>query len=107
MIIYQNPKLIYDDISKMSLDTGADINTLYNNLNNDCYIECKTDDSFQELSHLAAKAMLPEKLVLATARETVESFLQVWAEDKNHLDVDKATINTISKHLQGIPVVTA
>ena len=36
------------------------------------------DFSEDELSHLAAKAMLPEKLVLDTARETVALFHQHW-----------------------------
>jgi serine/threonine-protein kinase HipA len=38
--------------------------------------------SRDELAHLAAKALLSEKLVLDTAAETVERFKEVWAAEK-------------------------
>ena len=54
----------------------------------------KSFDAFSEdeLSHLAAKALLPEKLVLETARETVVLFYQHWKAEKNHLPLSTHVI---------------
>lgn len=41
--------------------------------------------SRDELAHLAAKSALTEKLVLDTARETVERFKDTWEAEKNNL----------------------
>ena len=57
-----------------------------------------------ELSHLAAKAMLPEKLVLDTAKQTVAGFHEVWAKEKAHLPLTKSMIEAIETHLQSIPL---
>jgi serine/threonine-protein kinase HipA len=38
-----------------------------------------------ELSHLAAKAALPRKLVIDTARETAADFRTAWEREKGHL----------------------
>lgn len=38
--------------------------------------------TLDELSHLAAKSMLPEKLVLDTAKQTVAGFHEIWAKEK-------------------------
>lgn len=58
-----------------------------------------------ELSHLAAKAMLPEKLVLDTARETVDRFLQVWAREKAHLPLFDDVTAAIDAHMATLPMV--
>ncbi|WP_194091705.1 type II toxin-antitoxin system HipA family toxin [Vibrio hibernica] len=60
--------------------------------------------TLDELSHLAAKAMLPEKLVLDTAKQTVSGFHEVWAKEKFHLPLTKSMIELIEKHLQSIPL---
>lgn len=60
--------------------------------------------NLDELSHLAAKAMLPEKLVLDTAKQTVAGFHEVWAKEKAHLPLTKSMIEAIEKHLLGIPL---
>ncbi len=62
--------------------------------------------SMAELSHLAAKARLPERLVLNTASETVERFLEVWGKEKNNLVLTNNTIDVIDDHLGNIPVVS-
>lgn len=61
-----------------------------------------SDFSQDELAHLAAKAMLPEKLVLDTAQETYHGFHEIWAKEKNHLPLSKFIIETIEKHLKQI-----
>ncbi|MFP9227660.1 kinase [Pectobacterium cacticida] len=63
-----------------------------------------SDFTLDELSHLAAKAMLPEKLVLDTAKHTVASFHEVWAKEKAHLPLTKSMIEVIETHLRSIPL---
>jgi serine/threonine-protein kinase HipA len=57
-----------------------------------------------ELSHLAARARLPERLVLDTARETVERFHQNWAEQKAHLPLSSMVTEAIERHLATLPI---
>lgn len=63
-----------------------------------------SDFTFDELTHLAAKAMLPEKLVLETARQTVERFYEIWAKEKHHLPLTKSMISLIEKHISTVPL---
>ncbi|WP_456238816.1 type II toxin-antitoxin system HipA family toxin [Saccharobesus litoralis] len=63
-----------------------------------------SDFTLDELSHLAAKAMLPEKLVLDTAKQTVADFYEVWAKEKAHLSLTKSMIKAIDTHLLSIPL---
>ena len=63
-----------------------------------------SDFTFDELTHLAAKAMLPEKLVLETARQTVERFYEIWAKEKHHLALSKSMISVIDKHISTVPL---
>ncbi|WP_108479624.1 type II toxin-antitoxin system HipA family toxin [Providencia alcalifaciens] len=63
-----------------------------------------SDFTLDELSHLAAKAMLPEKLVLDTAKQTVAGFHEVWAKEKAHLPLTKSVIEAIEIHLRSIPL---
>lgn len=57
-----------------------------------------------ELSHMAAKAMLPGKLVLDTARETVALFHQHWNKEKGNLPLTRAIIAAIEAHLKTVPI---
>lgn len=63
-----------------------------------------SDFTLDELSHLAAKAMLPEKLVLDTAKQTVAGFHEIWAKEKAHLPLTKSMIEAIEIHLRSIPL---
>lgn len=58
-----------------------------------------TELDTQELTYLANKARLPEKLVLDVAKQTVSGFLDVWAKEKNHLLLDRETINVVGTHI--------
>lgn len=60
--------------------------------------------SMDELTHLAAKARLPEKLILDTAAETVERFYDVWTKEKNNLALTKNMIEVIEGHLKKVPI---
>jgi serine/threonine-protein kinase HipA len=57
-----------------------------------------------ELSHLAAKALLPEKLVLDTARETVALFHQHWQAEKSNLPLAAEAVRAIERHFKTIPI---
>lgn len=63
--------------------------------------------SADELSHLAAKAMLPEKLVLDTARETVDRFHQHWQVEKANLPLSRTAIEAIENHVKTVPLAGA
>ncbi|MDA8652542.1 type II toxin-antitoxin system HipA family toxin [Porticoccaceae bacterium] len=62
------------------------------------------DFTMDELSHLAAKARLPEKLVSDTASETVELFYEKWQSEKTNLALNSDAIKAIDKHLEDIPI---
>jgi serine/threonine-protein kinase HipA len=62
--------------------------------------------SKDELSHLAAKAKISEKLVLDTAAETVQRFKQEWADQKTKLPLDKKVVGIIDAHAASIPIYT-
>ncbi len=60
--------------------------------------------TLDELSHLAAKAGLPQKPVLDIARETVALFHEVWAVEKHNLPQAKAVTVSIDAHLADMPI---
>lgn len=57
-----------------------------------------------ELKHLAAKAVLPEKLVIDAAKETVQRFQDVWPKEKLNLPLAKNVVETIDKHAPSVPL---
>ncbi|MEQ8228198.1 MAG: HipA domain-containing protein [Rhodospirillales bacterium] len=61
--------------------------------------------NLDELSHLAAKARLPSKLVRDTAIETAQTFLGVWQEEKRNLTLHDDVIRVIDKHLGIVPLM--
>jgi serine/threonine-protein kinase HipA len=62
--------------------------------------------TYDELSYLAAKAGVADKLVVQTARRTVEEFHETWAGEKNHLGLANAVIELIDRHLPMLPLVS-
>lgn len=62
--------------------------------------------SVDELSHLAAKAQLPRKIVLDSASETVELFLQYWQSEKNNLPLSRGVVEAIETHLKTVPIIS-
>jgi serine/threonine-protein kinase HipA len=62
--------------------------------------------TYDELSYLAAKAGIANKLVLQTAYRTVEEFHEAWAGEKNHLGLANAVIDAIDRHLLTLPLVS-
>ena len=61
--------------------------------------------SVSELSHLASKALLPRKLVLDAARETVDLFHQKWRSEKTNLPLATNVVRAVEDHLRTIPIV--
>ena len=60
--------------------------------------------SEDELAHLAAKARLPGKLVLDTARETAALFLQHWNAEKENLPLPGEAVKAIENQLRTVPL---
>ncbi len=63
--------------------------------------------SLDELSYLAAKARLPEKLALDAAKETVARFHEVWEAEKTNLTFTKVVRELIEAHLKKVPIAKA
>ena len=60
-----------------------------------------------ELIHLAAKAALPEKLVMDTTRETVERFHEKWQSEKHDLPMTAEVRAAIDAHIKSVPLATS
>ena len=58
----------------------------------------------EELSHLADKAMLPQRQVLDIARETVALFHQQWMAEKKNLSLAAEVIRAIEAHMETLPI---
>ena len=71
------------------------------------FARTKRFDEFtlDELSYLAAKAGLPEKPVLDTAKDTIGRFVEVWKAEKSHLPQDKRVTQRIDEHLARLPLI--
>lgn len=63
--------------------------------------------SEDELSHLAAKARLPEKLVIDAANETVQRFHEHWQKEKANLPLNATVIDSIEAQLKVVPLAMA
>ncbi len=60
--------------------------------------------SEDELTHMAARARLPEQIVLNTARETAALFHERWHAEKKNLPLAKPVIDAIEKHVAKVPI---
>jgi len=60
--------------------------------------------SLDELKHLSAKALLPEKVVLDSAKETVALFQEHWQKEKSNLPLYANVVEAIEKHIGRIPI---
>ena len=62
------------------------------------------DLSLDQLSYMAGKARVPEKLVLGTAKETVERFMDIWRDGYISRVFNSKSIDEINKLLGLIPL---
>lgn len=60
--------------------------------------------NYDELAVIADKAKVPSRLVVATARETVEQFDDVWAREKSNFPFPREALAAIEKHRKGLAV---
>jgi len=65
------------------------------------------DFSEDELAHMAARARLPEKLVLDAARETAALFHEHWHAEKKNLPLTRAAVGAIEAHVKKVPIARA
>ena len=106
----KNWSLTYPDKRRAALAPAYDLVSTIPHIPDDKaalnFSRTKRFDQFSEdeLSHLAAKARLPGKLVLDTARETVALFHQYWKSEKAHLPLADAVIDAVERHLKTVPV---
>lgn len=60
--------------------------------------------TLEELADMAERARVPKKLVLDTAKETVERFTHAWREHAAALPMYEAVRETIRGHLKRLPI---
>lgn len=106
----KNWSLIYPDRVHAALAPAYDFVSTVPYIPNDASalnvsrVKAFDDFSADELSHLAGKAQLPEKLILDTARDTVARFREVWAREKLHLPMGDNVRDAIDALLPRIPL---
>ena len=106
----KNWSLIYPDRRNAALAPAYDlVSTIPYILNDDMGLRISRTRAFAELTndeleHLAAKAAIPEKLVLDTARETVALFHQYWQTEKHNLPMTKQVREAIEAHITNLPI---
>ena len=106
----KNWSVIYPDQRNVSLAPAYDFVSTISYIPNDQFAlnvsrsKAFSDFGDDELAHLAAKAALPEKLVLDTAHETVELFHHHWNTEKNELPLSKDVRGAIEAHLKTVPI---
>ncbi|HUN74683.1 MAG TPA: HipA domain-containing protein [Steroidobacteraceae bacterium] len=62
------------------------------------------DLTFDELAHMADRANLPQHLVLETAKETVQSFHEVWSQERSNLPLSQDVIRAVERQLSLVPL---
>ena len=107
----KNWSLIYPDRSAAQLSPGYDFVSTIAYLQNEklalklAHSKQMTDLGLDELAWFAAKARLPERLVLDTAKETVRRFLEVWHRPETVEQIEDSVRVPIHQLLKDIPLV--
>ncbi len=107
----KNWSLIYPDRKTAALSPGYDFVSTIAYLPDDKMAltlgrsKKMADLSLDQLAYLAAKARLPEKLVLDTAKETVERFLAAWDSGRFASDLGPKVVDPINDLLRRIVLV--
>ncbi len=106
----KNWSLIYLDRQNAKLSPAYDFVSTIPYIENEKtalkYSRTKRFDEFtiNELKHLSAKAMLPEKIVVDTAIKTVALFHEYWQKEKTNLPLYSNVIEAIDKHIDKVPI---
>jgi serine/threonine-protein kinase HipA len=107
----KNWSLIYPDKVHAELSPGYDFISTIAYIPDDKmalnYVKTKkrSDFSLETLSHLAAKASAPESIILKTAQETVNAFLDIWHTEKKNLPLTKKIIQAIEGNMKTVPIM--
>ncbi|MEA2080585.1 MAG: HipA domain-containing protein [Pseudomonadota bacterium] len=107
----KNWSLVYPDRRHAVLSPGYDFVSTIAYIDDEnmalSFLKSKSmlDLSIDTLTRFAAKARLPEKLVLSTGAETVQRFMDVWAAERDHLPLLAEMIDPIDQHLGKIELV--
>lgn len=107
----KNWSLIYPDGRTAQLSPGYDFVSTIAYLPDEklalklAHSKQMTGLSLDELSWFAAKARLPERLVLETAKETVRRFLEVWNRTETAEHIEESVRVPIQQLLKNIPLV--
>jgi len=107
----KNWSLIYPDRKTAALSPGYDFVSTITYLPDEKMAltlgrsKKMTDLSLDQLAYLAAKARLPEKLVLDVAKETIERFLAVWDGGRFASDLGPKVVDPINDLLRRIVLV--
>jgi len=107
----KNWSLIYPDKRAAQLSPGYDFVSTIAYLSDEklalkfAHSKQMTDLGLDELTWFAAKARLPERLVLDTAKETVRRFLEVWHLSETAEQIDESVRIPIQQLLKDIPLV--
>jgi serine/threonine-protein kinase HipA len=62
------------------------------------------DLTLDELAHMADRAKLPQHLVLEAAKETVQSFHEVWSQERSNLPLSQDVIRAVERQLSLVPL---
>lgn len=107
----KNWSLIYPDRRNVALSPAYDFVSTIPYIKGDSfalkYSRKRVFSEFDEdeISHLAAKAALPEKVVLETARETASEFTAIWEREKNTLPMLSDVRDAIDSFLPTLPIL--
>jgi serine/threonine-protein kinase HipA len=106
----KNWSLIYPDGRQPALAPGYDFVSTIAYIEDDAMAlklvrsRKMADLSLDALAHLAAKARLPETLVLNIARETVARFKDAWTGNAHDLPLSRETRRLIDAHVRSLPL---
>lgn len=107
----KNWSLIYPDRRTAQLSPGYDFVSTIAYLPGDklalklAHSKQMTDLGLDELAWFSAKARLPERLVLDTAKETVQRFVEVWHRSETTEQIEDSVRIPIQQLLKDIPLV--
>ena len=106
----KNWSLIYLDRHRPTLAPAYDLlSTLANLPDDDAALKFHQSRAwsfftYEELSAIADRARLPAQLVIATAKETVEQFDMLWAQERTHLPFSVEVATAIEAHRRRLAI---
>ena len=110
----KNWSLIYPDKRTPALSPAYDLLSTIPYIPNEdtaalnyCRTKRMAEFDADELRALAAKARLPEKIIIDAATETVRRFRETWDAEKNNLAMPNKVNELIDEHAPTVPLYDA